>query len=353
MDITKIDKNFLVQSNLRCDNIRIYDACQEPFRMHGLLSSDGEQSEFCRMPKEIAKTVSDNVYALNLNTAGGRVRFATDSSYIAVLAEMDNIGKMPHFALTGSAGFDLYRRVGENEEYITTFIPPYDIENKLTAGIELHKNQMCEYTINFPLYSGVRRLYIILSDDAQVNPPRTYTHEKPIVYYGSSITQGGCASRPGNSYQAIISQRLDCDYINLGFSGSARAEDEIANYIAELEMSAFVYDYDHNAPNFEHLQKTHSRMFNIIRKKNPLLPIICISAPSLCTDKPSARRDVIKQTVETAKQNGDNNVWFIDMVQELKNCGIYENAFVDGCHPNDLGFYFMAYIIERRLKENL
>ena len=80
-----------------------------------------------------------------------------------------------------------------------------------------------------------------------------YRIKKPVVYYGSSITQGGCASKPGSSYESILSRRFDCDYINLGFSGTAKGEDEIVDYIKGLEMSVFVMDYDHNAPTTEHL----------------------------------------------------------------------------------------------------
>lgn len=106
-----------------------------------------------------------------------------------------------------------------------------------------------------------------------------YAVKKPVVYYGSSITQGACASRPGNCYESILSRRLDCDYINLGFSGSAKGEDAIVDYIIGLDMSVFVMDYDYNAPTPEHLEKTHSKMFKAIRAEHPTLPIIIMPRP--------------------------------------------------------------------------
>ena len=92
--------------------------------------------------------------------------------------------------------------------------------------------------------------------------PTPYVVEKPIVFYGSSITEGGCASRVTNAYPALLSKWLNADYINLGFSGSAKGEIPVAEFIAEQSMSAFVYDYDHNAPNPEHLAATHEAFFS-------------------------------------------------------------------------------------------
>ena len=119
--------------------------------------------------------------------------------------------------------------------------------------LDYSERKMRSFVINFPLYTDVCELYLGLEESAKVEAAPDYEIKVPVVYYGSSITQGGCASRPGTSYQAIISRRLNCDYVNLGFSGNAKGEPAIAEYIAGLEMSVFVYDYDHNAPNPEHL----------------------------------------------------------------------------------------------------
>ena len=199
-----------------------------------------------------------------------------------------------------------------------------------------------ELIINFPLYSGVKKLYIGLSDKADIGTPAKYTYDVPVVYYGSSITQGGCASRPGNSYQQMISRRFDCDYVNLGFSGSARGETAIAEYIAGLKMSVFVYDYDHNAPTPEHLMNTHKPMFDIIRKAQPDLPIIMASwTPTNNHGQTDRRFEIIKRTYDIAKSEGDENVYLLDGRRMFD--GICEdNGTVDGCHPNDWGFAAMA-----------
>ena len=134
-----------------------------------------------------------------------------------------------------------------------TFVPKVKIADGYESVIDLGETKMRQITINFPLYSAVSSLEIGLQETAVVESPTPYRVETPVVFYGSSITQGGCASRPGNCYTAVLSRRLDFDHVNLGFSGSGKAEQEMADYIAGLDMSVFVYDYDHNAPNLAHL----------------------------------------------------------------------------------------------------
>ena len=145
---------------------------------------------------------------------------------------------------------------------------------------------------------------------------------------------------------------FDCDYINLGFSGNAKAEDEIIDYIAELDMSVFVYDYDHNAPEPEHLKRTHFALYEAIRNKNPELPYIMITHPSKGINEPVNRRKIIMESYLKALDKGDKNVYYIDG-DSLFAGYEYDSCTVDGCHPNDLGLYRMAQGILPILKEIL
>jgi lysophospholipase L1-like esterase len=302
------------------------------------------------LPEDVAKRVSEGVYRLHANTAGGRVRFKTDSPYVAINVKMGSIGKMPHFAITGSAGFDLYT----DNSYFATFVPLFDMADGYESVIELRDRKMREITINFPLYSDVCSIYIGLANDALVLPPAPYVKEKPVVYYGSSITQGGCASRPGMSYQGVISRRFNADYINLGFSGSARGEDVMADYINGLDMSVFVYDYDYNAPSVEHYEKTHERFFKKIREAHPDLPIVIMTRPKhkkLLQPVEYERLDIAKRTYENALAAGDENVYFIDGKELMELAG--NDGTIDNTHPSDLGFYSMATRIYPLLKEIL
>ncbi len=344
--IENIDKNLKVETSIEREGIKFYDANSEPFKIYGVYKDDGR---YRRMPEDVAKNTSEGVWELHACTAGGRVRFKTDSSYVAIQAKMNPIYKMSHFALTGVGGFDLYAKEGDMElRFAAEYTPPYDIKDGYESIIDLcnggftyTEGEMREIVINFPLYAGVIDLYIGLDENAKVLPPDEYKNQKPIVYYGSSITQGGCASRPGMSYQNIITRRFNVDHINLGFSGNAKAEDAMIEYIKNLDMSVFVYDYDHNAPSVEYLRETHEKMFKAIREANPDLPIVMMPRPKhFLTDTDKQRAEIVKTTYENAIKSGDKNVYHINGEELMALCG--DQGTVDNCHPTDLGFFSMA-----------
>ena len=340
-DISKVDNNFKVETQLDKTDIKFYRIDETPFKIYGVFKEDGK---YRRMPENVAKSVSSGVHYLHANTAGGRVRFVTDSPYIAINAVMDDLGKMPHFPLTGSVGFDMYA----DNYYVKTFVPPFYITDGFEGIFEFAEKAEREITINFPLYSNVKDLYIGLQEGSVLKESKPYKNTKPIVYYGSSITQGGCASRPGMSYEAIISNDFNYDYINLGFSGNAKAEDEMIEYIKSLDMSLFVYDYDYNAPSVEHLRNTHEKMFKAIREKHPLLPVIMMSRPKhFLTEEEKIRRCIIETTYNNALSAGDKNVYFIDGAALTELCK--DSGTVDNCHPTDFGFASMAKALSKVL----
>ena len=343
IDISKVDTNFVVNTKIKKDDIKFYNIDDAPFKIYGVFR---ENVKYRRMPEAVAKNVSHGVNVLHTNTAGGRVRFVTDSSYVAIYAEMDGLGKMPHFAFSGSIGIDMY----VDNVYSNTFVPPIQVENGFESLHDFKTNEKRNITINLPLYSNVKTLYIGLQKDASLSAHDDYKTEKPVVYYGSSITQGGCASRPGMSYQAIVSRKFDCNHINLGFSGNARAEDVMIDYVKSLDMSVFVYDYDHNAPNVEHLRNTHEKMFKAVRAAHPDLPIIIMPRPKgMLTEEEQERRNVIETTYKNAIESGDKNVYYISGEELTELCG--NEGKVDGTHPTDLGFSSMANAVCRVIKD--
>ncbi len=347
-DIAKLDKNFKVETSIDKQDIKFYDCEESPFKIYGVFR---EGETFVRMPQKLAESVSEGVAGLNRMTAGGRIRFVTNSKYVALSVKFHSVHKMPHMALTGIAGFDMYTRDKNaiEDRYRGTFRPPFEVSDGFEGVIEFPDESEKTVTINMPLFSSVKKIYIGLSESSELSEAPEYRFNKPIVYYGSSITHGGCASKPGSAYQSIISRRFDCDYINLGYSGNAKGETEMADYIASFDnMWIFVYDYDHNAPNAEHLELTHERMFKIIRKAHPELPIIIMSKPRYYLPESDVkRRDVIKRTYENAVASGDKNVYFIDGPELMEPVG--DNGTVDGVHPTDSGFFFMA----QRLSEEI
>ncbi len=345
-------KKIEIESKINEEDLQWFDVRRDPFSLYGLYKPK-EEKVFRRMPEEIASATSPQVYLLHTNTAGARVRFVTNSSYIAIsMTKPKNGTKMPHMPLLAITGFDLYKEVDEISTYEKSFMPPLDIEDRYESIAYLEKdNNPKSYTINFPLYDNVNALYIGLQKDALLEKHRDYKIEKPLVFYGSSITQGGCASRPGNTYPAFISRWLDCNYINLGFSGGAKAEKALVDYMSKLDMSLFVSDYDHNAPSLEHLKNTHFAMYEKIRQAQENLPYIMISRPNLKKTEESdiKRREIIYTSYQKALERGDKNVYFIDGEKLFE--GIDRDACtIDGAHPNDIGFIRMAQVISKKIK---
>ena len=344
-DWTKPDAALLEKIGAARPAVRFYDALEPPFSVHGLMTEEGA---FCRMPGEIARRVNEGVAGLYRNTAGGRLRFCTDSPYVVISAAMPGVGRMPHFAFTGSAGFDLYA----GNRFIGCFMPPVDIADGYAAAVDLPNANIREITIHFPLYSNVSALRVGLREDAFLLPAPPYRVKKPIVFYGSSITQGGCASRPGLAYTNALSRMLGADHRNLGFSGSARGETVMTDYLKQCDMSAFVLDYDHNAPDPAHLEATHGALFRAVRGAQPTLPILILSRPrfTLSGDE-QRRREIVRATFERAAGAGDGGVRFLDGPALMQMCG--DEGTVDGCHPNDLGFSSMAQAAAPVLRELL
>lgn len=354
--IEDVDRNFR-PATVSGNDVIFLDARDEIFDIYGLYDPRGERDGFCRLPH--LDGVNDGVNILATNTAGGKIRFSTNSPYIAIRVEVDSACNMAHMTLCGSCGFDLYRFDGREETYIKTLIPSESIcygakEFQCFANIGNSLEDGMQYiTLNLPLYNGVKKLEIGISPEAELDHGAPFDLDKPIVYYGSSITQGGCASRPGNAYPALITHKTNVDHVNLGFSGSACGEMAMAEYISNLSMCAFVYDYDYNAWSPEHLEETHEPFFKRIREKNPSLPVIMISAPYIATkDDGNKRREVIKRTYENALKSGDKNVYFIDG-GHLYDGPFADSCTVDGVHPNDLGFFRMAEKIIPVIKEAL
>ncbi len=211
---------------------------------------------------------------------------------------------------------------------------------------------MEDVTVWFPRNSAVAEMVVSVPDEATVEAPTPYTYG-PILYYGSSITEGGCCCNVFNAYNARISRHLDLDYYNFGTSGRAKGELAMAAYINTLPIKALVYDYDHNAPTAEHLKETHELFFKCIREKQPTLPILMLSMPKATySDVNRERRAVIRATYENAVAAGDKYVWFIDG-ETLVEGPDRDLCFVDLTHPNDIGFERMANVIQPVIKEML
>jgi len=213
---------------------------------------------------------------------------------------------------------------------------------------------MRHYALYLPLYNGLKELLIGVAPGVVLQQGRKPKITKPILFYGNSVTQGGCACKAGSSYTTILARRLDAPQINLGFSGNGKGEPLMAEYIASLPMSVFVMDYDHNAPTVEHLAATHEPFFKIIREKNPDLPVVMLSRCSFPfePERSVPYREVIERTYNNAVAAGDQNVYFVNG-QTLFGETDRDLCTVDNAHPNELGFLRMANALEPLLRKIL
>lgn len=257
--------------------MKSYRCTDEPFKIHGVYAPHLPE-RFWRLPEELLSKVSEGIVKRAKSPLGGRVRFRTDSGKVTIRTILKNNEVDWAIPLTGSAGADVYIGSRMNSRFAGTAVPRSyeELEGVLTFEKE---RKLEDITIYLPRNVELVDVIIEVEEDAAVEAPRPYTIERPMVFYGSSITEGGCATRTANGYPALLSRWLDADYLNLGFSASAKGEPEMAEYIAGLEMSVLIMDYDHNAPTAEHLEATHERFFQEIRRRQPELPILLLSRP--------------------------------------------------------------------------
>lgn len=346
MVATKNKENGILWHKVDCSNMDLYGT-----------DMSVKDSITCRIPDDVAKKCNPGIMEQCNYSAGVRLRFGTDSRTICIRAEYGKHHDSICMSLCATFGFDLYKCEDDGHEVFRhMFRPPLDFDKKnLCNDPYIVKDEgFTYYTLYFPIYSEVENLYIGVEDGSVFTNGTKYLNELPVIFYGSSITHGAVASRPGNIYEGFISQKYNLNYVNLGFGGSAKGEEDMAEYIAGRKMIAFVCDYDYNAPNEEHLEKTHYRFYEIIRKKNPHIPYIMISRPNFYNDVKTAeaRRSIIIESYNKALQSGDTNVYFIDG-EILLQGDFMESCTLEGIHPNDMGFKRMADVIGKKIFEVL
>ena len=341
----------------------LYRMPDENFDLYGVFY-DKEAGRFLRMPQSVADRVNPTVALLNGYTAGGRIRFSTDANRMSVNVTFDAYNVNCHISALGSSGFLLLEEKEEPDGTVSYkmgahFIPGHyanisesSTQNGYTVEKYLAGGGMKNYILYLPTYNDVKDLVLGFPEGSRCSHGIKYRQDvKPVLYYGSSITEGGCASRPDNAYQCFVSRWTNTDFINLGFSSGALGEEVMAEYLASLDMSVFVCDYDHNAPNAAYLWATHERVYRVFRKKHPDTPVIFMSKPDFDEDLTApARREAVKATYDKAVSEGDKNVYFIDG-QTLFGKTDRQSCTVDGTHPNDIGFLRMAEAVYRELKK--
>jgi hypothetical protein len=302
-----------------------------------------------RLPARLKESFRKPVWDLAQQPSGGRIRFRTDSLKLGLLAQ-GNANAMHHMTSVGQNGFDLY----VDGEYINSAWPDKDGKIAKTWDVGPDK-KLRDVTLYLPLYKGVSIQDVTVDVGAKLEPPSPFALPKPVVHYGSSITQGGCASNAGASCQAIVSRWLNVDFVNLGFSGNGLGEPALAEAIAEIDAACYVLDFWGN-PTPEVYEAALPPFVDILRKKHPETPIVVTSpfyfpGESLggaLADAQNRKRKIARAFVDTRK---DPRLSFVDGLEMLSR----EQAvgLVDGIHANTLGFWFNAKGLEPHLRKAL
>lgn len=319
-----------------------------PFRLTGFPWYEQDQI-FRRLPVAPVQPLPPAVDQLANCTAGGQVSFQTDSTHVAIKVELAGPANMNHMPATGQCGFDLYVGPPTALRYFRTSTYDHRKTSYEALMFEQAHSEMRNFRLNFPLYQGVARLRVGLLPEATVQPPPPWSRDGKTVIYGTSITQGGCACRPGMAYTNIVSRALNVEIVNLGFSGNGRGEPDVIEVIASVpDPRLFVLDYEANRGEHDELKETLQDAIRILRAAHAGAPILVVSRIAFAADSTFAAhrrerdrfRDMQAAVVETACEDGDGPIGFVDGSILLGDD--FDECTVDGVHPTDLGFMRIA-----------
>ena len=331
------------------------DAAQLP--LYGKATED-TFTRYARLPASLQEVSRPPVWRLGQNSTGLYVRFRTASPTLWVRWESASSKLMNHMSPTGSRGLDLYALEDGKWRFIAAGRPDLKqtvTEQKVMANME---PQMREYMLYLSLYNGVTDLGIGTEEgypvlQPEVNSPRS---ERPIVMYGTSITQGGCTSRPGMLYTSIMARRLNREFINLGFSGNAHLDLEIARLMASVpDPALYVIACTENASP-EQFAERGEAFFRILRDAHPDVPVIFVEDPHFShmvldraiADEVNGRNAAQKALYEHLVAAGEKNLFYVPSFEMTQ-----QEDFVDGVHFTDLGMTHYADLMEPVLREAL
>lgn len=351
IDIKKVDSNFINVENKEELNY-IDPKINNLVKIYGLYWFN-EDKRYHRLSKEldeILPNLEGSVDVLAGNSSGGIAAFYSNTNILKIKVKLSFKFHMGHMPYTGQAGFDLY--IGESYK---------DMKFYRTSNFDFNKNEyeftffnhkaMSEtnklYVLNFPLYATVEEILIGVNPNSSITPCNDlFKDNNKIVFYGTSITQGGCASRPGMSYTQILSRMLGIECLNYGFSGNGKGHIEIAQALSKIKnVRMFVLDYEANAT-FDRLKATLDNFVKCLRKEYPTTPIVIISKIPMYLEFHDDSYIKNEKKIRNYQKNyvkkaNDENLYYIDGAKVLGKSNISEKT-VDGCHPTDYGFISMA-----------
>lgn len=317
---------------------------------------DDTEVYFDRLPARAKELVRGPVWSLSRDSAGMAVRFVTDATTIHARWELKDAGlAMDHMAATGVSGLDLYAKSPAGEwRWLGVGRPKKFPVNEavLASGIAPGER---EYLLYLPLYNGVKSVAIGVEKTMTVSKAPDYPvrHRKPLLFYGTSITHGACASRPGMTHSAILGRRLKRPIINLGFSGNGRMEIEVARLIAEIDAAVYIIDC---LPNIDAKAVTERTELLVrhLRNARPDTPILLVEDRNYSNshliparrERNESSQAALKAAFMRLQNDGVTGLHYLEGRNML---GDDFDGTVDSSHPNDLGFWRQANHFEQAL----
>lgn len=318
---------------------------------------DDVEHWYDRLPANVTTNVNEGVRSMKHHTAGMQFRFKTDSRKLSFKWVPYNASlAMDHMPSTGVSGIDVYRFDESKDKWV--YVKTGRIMRASGAELRIPWRPGDACLVHLPLYNGVKSFELGVETHATVSAlgPRTSGVDKPVVFYGTSITHGGCASRPGMAFVNIVGRDLDVPVVNLGFSGSGVMEFEMSEHLARIDASCYVLDCLHNM-RLEESQcpgravKTNYEPFiRNLRAKRPDVPIVMAEQCDVFCGGPNAKDKFIRALYEKLVAEGWKNLVY------LPKDGMYAGDLegtVDGLHPNDLGMASMAKAFGSAVKKAL
>lgn len=323
-------------------------------------STDKTETLYERLSTDLKDTTREPVWNIGKRTAGLAVRFSTNARTIGAKWSLYEDRLTNNMTATGTKGLDLYCLEGDNWVFVNSARPNVTgKENEVTIIQNMDSSEK-EFMLYLPLYDGVTSLEIGVDSLAVIKNAKASLPEilKPVVAYGTSILQGGCASRPGMAHTNILSRWLNKEIINLGFSGNAQLDYEIAEQIADVDASIFILDFMPNV-NVGQINEKMEKFYSIIRSKHPDTPILFVENPlypqmtyDLYVKDVVLKKNKALQEVYAKLEKTDKN---ISLISSATIIGNDNEATVDGIHFTDLGFMRYAeylYPILKGILEN-
>ena len=330
-----------------------YDASRFP--LIGKIT-DSTETRYERLPASLKTVSRPPVWRLGKNTSGLALRFRSNSTRISAKWNLLEDVNMNHMTATGIKGLDLYAWNGKTWQFVNTARPTAKNNEQVIIGNMLPEER--EYLLYLPLYDGVTDISIGIDSTAFIDVPKLPypSTKKPIVCYGTSITQGGCATRAGMSYTNILQRRLNREVINLGFSGNGQLDYEIAELMSRrTDAGLFVLDFIPNV-NLEQIREKTATFVEKLREHNTQIPILFVESiifPHSAFDAKmyktvTDKNKALREEYEKLKKSGHKNIYYLPAENLIGKDG---ETTVDGIHLTDLGFMRLADVLYARIKK--